>query len=210
VTGASRVVSVAPERLAGWLQRFGARHGGLSWHGDEQPVAVTAPDGARAELQLPHPGEGPSTIDQLLSAAESFRDFGIVLVRRGGLAVGLVQDARLRESRCGTRYVQGQTKAGGWSQQRYARRRANQADELVGAAAQAVSDVLGAALRDPALRLVGGGDRRLVRSCLELVGSGMEERVLPHWLDVPDPRRRVLEEAVDRARSVRVVLNAQA
>jgi hypothetical protein len=33
------------------------------------------------------------------------------------------------------------------------------------------------------------------------------ERVLPDHLDVPDPRRRVLEGAVQRARSVRVVLN---
>jgi hypothetical protein len=31
--------------------------------------------------------------------------------------------------------------------------------------------------------------------------------VLAHRLDVPDPRRKVLEEAVQRARAVRVRLN---
>jgi hypothetical protein len=117
--------------------------------------------------------------------------------------------------------VQGQTKAGGWSQQRFARRRANQADELVGAAAVAVRDVLGEALADPELRIVGGGDRQLLTAAVELAARGLDghghgrghggqrlvERVLPDHLDVPDPRRRVLEGAVQRARSVRVVLN---
>jgi hypothetical protein len=52
----------------------------------------------------------------------------------------------------------------------------------------------------------------LVTQCLELAGAGSPDgdllrRVLPHRLDVPDPRLRVLEEAVGRARSVRVALN---
>jgi hypothetical protein len=107
--------------------------------------------------------------------------------------------------------------AGGWSQQRFARRRANQADELVGAAAQAVRDVLGAPLRDQGFPLVGGGDRQLVGASLELAGrelSGrlpggrsLTDRLLPDHLDVPDPRRRVLEAAVDQARAVRITLN---
>jgi hypothetical protein len=113
--------------------------------------------------------------------------------------------------------VQGQTKAGGWSQQRFARRRANQADELVAAAARAVRDVLAAALRDPGFRLVGGGDRKLVGASLELAGrdlsgrlpsrTALADRLLPDHLDVPDPRRAVLDAAVERARAVRITLN---
>ena len=209
-----RTVPVAPERLAGWVQRFGERHGDVRWDSDGAHPAVQAADGARAEFQLPGPRTGPPAhgLDELVERAGSFAGFGLVLVRRGGFAVGLVRDAQLAGSRCGTRYVQGQTKAGGWSQQRFARRRSNQADELATAAAQAVRDVLGDALRDPELWLVCGGDRPLTTRCLELAGTGsvagdLLGRVLPHRLEVPDPRLRVLKEAVGRARSVRVVLN---
>lgn len=209
-----RTVLVAPDRLAGWVQRFGERHGDVVWDaGGEHPV-VQAADGARAGFQLPRPRAGPTarSPEELVEQAESFAEFGLVLVRRGGFAVGLVRGAKLAGSKCGTRYVQGQTKAGGWSQQRFARRRSNQADELAAAAAQAVRDVLGSALRDPELRLVCGGDRSLVTRCVELAGAGspdgdLLDRVLPHRLDIPDPRLQVLEDAIGRARSVRVVLN---
>ena len=56
----------------------------------------------------------------------------VVLVRRGGYAVGVASGDRLTAHKVGTRYVQSRTAAGGWSQQRFARRRANQADGLVG------------------------------------------------------------------------------
>ena len=49
-----------------------------------------------------------------------------MLVRRGGHAVGVFRGAELLASKVDSSYVQGTTKAGGWSQQRYARRRANQ------------------------------------------------------------------------------------
>ncbi len=60
----------------------------------------------------------------------------VVLVRRGGYAVGVGSGDRLTSHKVGSRYVQSRTAAGGWSQQRFARRRANQADGLVGAAVE--------------------------------------------------------------------------
>lgn len=214
MSGSGRVVTVAPERLAGWVERFARRHGQLHWDTSGSSLAVSGDDGARAEFVLPSPPDGrvPADSVQLVDCAESFRDFGLVLVRRGGYAVGLVRDAVLAGSRCGTRYVQGQTKAGGWSQQRFARRRANQAGALTDVAAQAVRDVLGAALLEPQLPLVCGGDKALLAACLHSAGAGspgcdLAARVLPHRLEVPDPRRRVLEEAVGRARTVRIALN---
>ena len=214
VTRAARVVAVSPERLPGWVERFAQRHGQLAWDAAGDCLAVTGADGARADFLLPAAPDGspPSSLDQLVAAADALRDFGLVLVRRGGYAVGLVRDATLVGSRCGTRYVQGQTKAGGWSQQRFARRRANQADALTDAASQAVRDVLGEALRGQHLRLVCGGDQPLLTACLRTAGAGLSvpdltALVLAHRLDVPDPRRKVLEEAVQRARAVRVRLN---
>jgi hypothetical protein len=219
MSGAGRVVAVPPGRLEGWLDRFERRHPEAAWSVLDGQAAIVAADGARAQFRLPGEVDAPAAADagELVSRAESFRDFGLVLVRRGGFAVGRVTGAELDGSRCGTRYVQGQTKAGGWSQQRFARRRANQADELVAAAARAVRDVLAAALRDPGFRLVGGGDRKLVGASLELAGrdlsgrlpsrTALADRLLPDHLDVPDPRRAVLDAAVERARAVRITLN---
>ena len=81
-----------------------------------------------------------------LVAVDWFRHdpLGIILVRRGGYAVGLAHGDRLTAHKVGTRYVQSRTAAGGWSQQRFARRRANQADGLVGAVAEHAVRLLGA------------------------------------------------------------------
>jgi hypothetical protein len=78
---------------------------------------------------------------------------------------------------------------------------------LVGAAARAVTDVLAGSGGD----LVCGGDRALVRQVLEVSRlPGALERARQDWLDVGEPRRRVLQEGVTKARSVRIELNAKA
>ncbi len=128
----------------------------------------------------------------------------LLLVRRGGYALGVATGERLTLHKTGTRYVQSRTAAGGWSQQRFARRRGNQADELVGAVTEhAVRLLRGSGARG----LVLGGDRALAESVLEddrLVGL----RDLPRreLYDLPDPRLAVLETALGRARAVRVTI----
>lgn len=194
-----RRVEVSAERLAAWIDRFEVRHGLVVLAEDAGAVRLTAADGAVARVHLAAGTAGDR--DALVAAVAGFDRFGLVLVRRGGFAVGSVEAGRLAGSRCGTRYVQGRTKAGGWSQQRYARRRSNQADAVARAAADAVTAVLGTRVTP----LVCGGDRALVRQTLEL--SGRSERLVRRWLDVPDPRRRVLEDAVAQARSARIDLN---
>lgn len=199
-----RTVEVSAERVGGWIERFEARHGVLDVVAeDDAAVRLDAADGAVA---LVHLTAGPAADrDGLVAAATAFDRFGLVLVRRGGFAVGSVEAGTLAASRCGTRYVQGRTKAGGWSQQRYARRRANQADALAHGAADAVVEVL----RERDTPLVCGGDRGLVRQVLELSGRP-DDRLIRRWLDVPDPRRSVLVAAVARARAARIDLNALA
>jgi hypothetical protein len=82
-----------------------------------------------------------------------------VLVRRGGYACAVLDAGQVVTSKVGQRYVQGRTAAGGWSQQRFARRREKQTDELAGAAA----DVAARLLVDPLPGdLATGGDRPLV------------------------------------------------
>lgn len=190
------------DRIAGWLERFADRHGVGTWTMVDGQAQLQAPDGAVARVELPLPPSHPSATN-VVASAHAFDTFSLVLVRRGGFAVGRVEDGHLVASKCGTRYVQGRTKAGGWSQQRYARRRANQAADVAAAAADAVTAVLGRS----AAAVVAGGDRPLVRTVLDSTGS--EEGVV-RWLDVPDPRHTVLVSAVEPARAARIALNALA
>ncbi len=128
----------------------------------------------------------------------------LVLVRRGGYAVGLARDGRLLAHRTGTRYVQSRTAAGGWSQQRFARRRSNQADGLTGAVAAHADRLLAGSA---ASGLVVGGDRVLVSAVLadpRLAGLATLPR--RELYDLPDPRLEVLHRALGRARAVRVTL----
>jgi Actinobacteria/chloroflexi VLRF1 release factor len=207
-----RTVEVAAERLAGWLERFADRHGALSWRsvadaGEVRAAEARAADGATAliRLSVPLPAD-PVDAEIVASTACGFDTFGLVMVRRGGFAVGRVRGVQVVASRVGTRYVQGQTKAGGQSQKRYARRRANQAAALVRSAADAVDDVL-MGWRAP---VVGGGDRSLVRDVLAAARTDLAAALVPRWLDVGNPRRRVLDEAVAAARAARIDLNALA
>ena len=132
----------------------------------------------------------------------------VVLVRRGGYAVGLASDGTFTESKVGTRHVQPRTAAGGWSQQRFARRRGNQADELVRAVAEHAARILP---RGTPHGLVVGGDKAMVRAVLDdarLAHLGdLPRREL---YDLPDPRRSVLEEALRRGRAVRVSVQDRA
>ena len=128
----------------------------------------------------------------------------LLLVRRGGYAVGVARGGRLVRHKTGSRYVQSRTAAGGWSQQRFARRRANQADELVDAVRDHAARLLaGAAVEG----LVAGGDRTLVAAVLAdprlTTVAALPRRELP---DLPDPRLAVLEQAVTRGRVVRVTV----
>jgi VLRF1 release factor-like protein len=205
---ADRTVTVGAERLGGWIDRFAERHGDLTWEPVDDAARARATDGATATIRLA--GPQPQTLDRsgMAAAALGFDTFGLVLVRRGGFAVGRVEEGQLVASRTGTRYVQGQTKAGGQSQKRFARRRANQAAGLARAAADAVDHVLGG-WSGP---VVAGGDRALVSQVLNAArhGTVLADRLVPRWLDIGNPRRRVLEESMDAARAARITLNALA
>ena len=60
----------------------------------------------------------------------------MLLVRKGGFAIARLAAPTTTDSKVGQRHVQGRTKAGGQSQQRFARRRDNQARQAYEAAAE--------------------------------------------------------------------------
>jgi hypothetical protein len=206
-----RLLEVAPERLVRWVDGFVARHGSVAVEPSPQSVRLQADDGALAELEVPWPpwsvppsGDVGLIAGTLARHASRPRTLGLLLVRRGGWAVGTCRDGTLLSHKAGTRYVQSRTAAGGWSQQRFARRRSGQADALVGAVADATSERLRAADLDG---LVVGGDRQLTRAVLEDRRLA-DVAALPRspLLEIPDPRATVLGEAARRAVAVRVRL----
>lgn len=182
-----RTVWVPLDRFDGWVERFTARHGELSRDVDGPRVTLTAADGAVASFSAELP---PA-------------DFVVLLVRRGGFAVGVVRAGTLAASKSGSRYVQSRTKAGGWSQSRYARRRANQADALVDSCAAHLSRLT--ASHREVEPLFGGGDRPLVLDVLQRSEAAV--RLAERWLSVQEPGAAALADAVVQVRSRRLVLN---
>ncbi len=190
-------MEVPPERLARWLTGFAERHGGAQPHG----ATLTGGDGETAEFHLL---DGEVAVDTLPAAAEADRRIGLLLVRRGGFAVGVAAGTKLVASKVDTKYVQSRTAAGGWSQQRFARRRDNQTRQIWDAAADVAARLL---LPAGIETLVCGGDRRAVDEILTDARLAPVARLrAQRFLDVADPRLAVLEAAIGQARAVRILL----
>lgn len=200
--GGGKWVDVAPERLPRWLENFERRHGAYRADG----LTLTAEDGATARLEAP-PGAGPvTTIEELIDVARAPRRLGLLLARKGAVAVGVADGPELVASKVDTHYVQGRTAAGGWSQQRFARRRDNQAK----AAAADGAGIAGRLLL-PEVRtltaLVCGGDRAAVDAILAAPPLAPVAALRsPRLLDVPEPRHAVLVSAVAGARAVPILI----
>lgn len=214
----NRLVLVPPERFEGWVRRFAERNGPFSTeYATAAPghAMLRASNGCSAEITVPlvFPGmetssgsAGPYRPDQavqeLIRLASRPVTVGLLLIRRGGYGVGLARNGVLVASKNGTRYVQSRTAAGGWSQQRFARRRANQADALVATAAERAALLFS---EDPPDCLQPGGDAALFSECLAQAKLAPYRQLpLLPLLPVPDPRRDVLRQAAADARSLRV------
>ena len=189
-------MGVAPERLERWVAGFAERHGEVEQDG---PL-LRAADGATAEVQVPFPPLQGDLVAHVLAE----RRVGILLVRLGGHAVGVAQGPRLVVSKVGSRQVHGRSAAGGWSQQRFARRREGQVRVAHAAAAQTAVGVLlphAAGLAG----LVVGGERTSVDAVLaDRRLAALGPLVTGRFLDVPDPRQKVLETVPALLREVQV------
>ena len=198
-------VLVPPARLERWVANFSERHGATVLTVDGGALRGTADDGSTFAVRLPFDAayDGPAEPAALVAVSGPPGAWGVLLVRKGGFAVARMGGTAVQEHKIGQRHVQGRTKAGGQSQQRFARRRDNQARQAYEAAA------------DHAARLIGelgpvvvGGDQTAVEEVLADPRLRRLVRVGP-WLPVPDPRRAVLDQAVADAQALRVdVVNA--
>ena len=141
----TRTVAVPPERLVRWCDNFITRHGPTIFDVVDGRLSLTADDGESASAVLPfgRSYSGPPDPASVASAAASPLTWGVLLVRKGGFAVALLDGSdHVVASKVGQRHVQGRTKAGGQSQQRFARRRDNQARQAYEAAADHAARIL--------------------------------------------------------------------
>ena len=137
--------------------------------------------------------------------AEPFRlmlttDFmiGLVLVHLGSYAVGICQGEKLISSKVGTGLVHGRHKKGGSSQQRFQRRRENQAREFLDRVCLHIREQF-----EPHAQLMDyityGGPHQTIlqlqKRCPFL--QSFEDRVLS-FFEVPSLKQRVLETTIGR------------
>jgi hypothetical protein len=213
--GGGRWVTVAPERLAGWVERFAAGHGQTQAEYAGTRVLLTAADGATADIEVPFPpltapgcqpeaspGQRETLTAHLVEHVLAERTVGVLLVRLGGYAAGVFVGPTLLSSKVGSRQVHGRSAAGGWSQQRFARRREGQANVALNEAADVAARIL---LAQPLDAVVVGGERTAVDAVLaDRRLAPLRALVTGRLLDVPDPRLKVLQAAPFRDVWIRV------
>lgn len=210
---ASRRIEVAPGRFPGWIESFAERHGDVTTQAADESVSFAAADGAVATCQVPFPPV-PADIDadavaaakRLAAHVTADRTVGVLLVRLGGYAAGVFTGAEpaLVASKVGSRLVHGRSAAGGQSQQRFARRRENQARQALTAAADTAAAVFGPYKLDA---LVLGGDKRAfpaIRTDVRL--APVFAVAVDAFLTVPDPRLTVLKDTPRLFRAIKITL----
>ncbi len=228
---ACRIVQVPASRVTAWIDGFARRHGELSYtqrletdisidtgtdtntgagkdtDNELRTLRLAAADGSWALLR-PYLADDALTrpTDPATTArwACPERTLAVVLVRRGGYAVGLARGAELWATKAGTRYVQSRTAAGGWSQQRYQRRRGNQATQLTDAAAEQLDRLLGKSGASTLEGIILGGDRPLLATVLSGLRHEAPRREVPLR---GDPRSAALKPALDLGRGPSVLVN---
>ena len=194
-------VLVPADRVARWVVNFESRHGDTMLAVANGSLTGRATDGSTFVARLPFETAyaGPADADAFAAAVAAPERWGVLLVRKGGFAIARLEGPTLVEHKIGQRHVQGRTKAGGQSQQRFARRRDNQARQAYEAAAEHAARILGQA----ALPVVTGGDHAAVD---EVLADPRLRRLRPVGprLPIPDPRRSVLDAAIADAKAVRI------
>ena len=206
--GGGRIRGVAPERRGKWLDGVAERHGSFTdVVRDGGTLHITCADTTAVSLGAPF-GWTPAAplLGTFTAAAREPHRAAVLLVRRGRWAVGVFDGPDLVVSKVDARQVQGRTAAGGWSQQRFARRRGHQTDAVVTSAADTAARVLLPHLAD-VVALFTGGDRGLVDEVLadRRLGGLAALRREPH-LDVGEPTKAVLMETPAQLRAVEVTI----
>ena len=178
----------------------GSRTGAAIVWGTSRRLLIQPPFPLKEQLITPGCDVGP-----LRALLEQRFTIALVLVRLGAFAVGVWHGEELVASKTGTGLVHGRHRKGGQSQRRFERRREKQADVFLDRVCGHVQGLLGPYV--PGLDyLVHGGARTTIRSLQQVCPflRQFQEHTLPPLLDIPRPRRAVLETAIDDVLSSRI------
>lgn len=212
--GGGIVVEIEAGALVGWVNRFAGRNDGLvDLSAGPDAVVVTGGDGTTARIDVPFPPMAlgdREPLEAVLHHVAALGAVGVILVRAGAHSVGVVRDGVVLSSSTDRQYVQGRTAAGGWSQQRYARRRGNQVKASRQSAADTAARVLGPITASLAALAVGGDagavDAVLADPRLAAI-TGLPRRFFG---DLPEPRRAVLDDIATRLTAVEITVRGPA
>jgi len=122
----------------------------------------------------------------------------LVLVRLGAYSIGVCQGTKVLDSKTGTGLVHARHKKGGSSQARFARHREKQIDYFLGRVCGHVQEHIGPHAQSLDYLVYGGARSTILslRKRCPFLGQ-FEDRVLRTLLDIPEPRRAVLDKALN-------------
>lgn len=176
--------------------------GGVIFCGDNRAIVVTPP--FPVTNQYVHMGADISGLSDLFS-----RDMliGVILLRLGHYAVGVIRGDQLESSKTGSRYVKSRHRAGGSSQRRFERSRDRLVRELFDVTCRVTKEVF-APFEGSIEYLFMGGERHTLRAfanrCTYL--DRATRTIHSRRLDVKRPSRSALNEALGEVWKSRVVV----
>ena len=163
--------------------------GAAIFYGSRAAVAIAPPFPVEDELRCDGVEVGPML--DLLSREPTV---GVVLLRLGRYAVGVLENGRLAASKSDTRHVKNRHRKGGSSQRRFERSRERLVRELYDKVCVVTEDVF-RPFGDRIEYLLLGGERQTLlaftKRCGYVERSGIE--VLPRRLDVDRPGKAALD-----------------
>ena len=195
------------ELIAGVIDQAKEPESGLAIYlGDGQALAIVPPFPIAEEKRV----DGVDT-SPLVAQLGSELLIGVVLLRLGRYAVGVLRGNSLVASKTATRYVKRPHRAGGTSQRRFERSRERLVLELFDKTCQVVRDVFAPYDSAMAHVLLGGERhtlRRLVQRCRYL--SDVQDKTLGRLLQVARPGQAALDRVAYEVWSSRVLVFTRA
>jgi Actinobacteria/chloroflexi VLRF1 release factor len=208
--GGGIVVEVEPPRLIGWVNRFAGRNDGLAAiEAADDAVTLRAVDGTTALVAVPFPPMSIGArepLEAVLAHVAGLGAVGILAVRGGAHSVGIARAGVVVSSSTDRAYLQGRTAAGGWSQQRYARRRGNQLTASLADAADAAARVLVPAAKMLDALVVAGDAAGMTRVLTDPRLAPLLDLPRREFRDVPEPRRTLLDDLAVRLLTVEITV----
>ncbi len=170
----------------------GSAMGAVAFWGPARKCMVLPPFPIRQEYTADGYDVGP-----LASLMSNDYLIALVLVRLGSFSVGVARGTMLLSSKTGTGVVHARHKKGGSSQGRFARHREKQIETFLGRVCGHAREHIEPHARSLDYVVYGGARSTILslrKSCPFL--NRFDDRVLRMILDIPDPRRAVLEKAL--------------